>query len=64
MLRMTPHGLALAYLRRALAHHLPHVQSIRCRTLLTTVRAKAGHQLRAAHRDDALAALNAALSTA
>ncbi|WP_254404374.1 hypothetical protein [Streptomyces anulatus] len=48
----------------ALAHHVPHVQSIRCRTLLTTVRTRAGKQLRAAGHSDALAALNTALSTA
>ncbi|MGC5365679.1 hypothetical protein ACPXCE_29075 [Streptomyces sp. DT24] len=48
----------------ALADHVPHVQSIRCRTLLTGVRGKAGQQLRAAGRTDALDALSTALSKA
>lgn len=48
----------------ALADHVPHVQSIRCRTLLTGVHSRAGKQLRAAGRSDALDAINTALSTA
>ncbi|WP_062012180.1 hypothetical protein [Streptomyces hygroscopicus] len=53
---------ATAHWISALADHIPHVQSIRCRTLLTTVRTRASKQLRAAGRTDALDAINTALS--
>ncbi|MEJ8654720.1 hypothetical protein WKI65_43480 [Streptomyces sp. MS1.AVA.3] len=55
---------ATAHWISTLADHIPHVQSIRCRTLLEGVRTKARKQLRAAGRDDALDALNTALSRA
>lgn len=53
---------ATAHWIGALAPHVSHVQSVRCRELLTSVRSKAGRQLRAAKRADALEALDAALS--
>ncbi|WP_127452723.1 hypothetical protein [Streptomyces sp. B29(2018)] len=54
---------ATAHWITTLAHHVPHVQSTRCRTLLTTVRTKAGNPLRAAGRTDALDAISRALSS-
>lgn len=54
---------ATAHWITALAPTLTQVQSIRCRTLLTTVRTAAGRQLRAAGHGDALDALHTALST-
>lgn len=53
---------ATAHWISTLADHIPHVQSIRCRTLLTVVRTRAGKQLRAAGRTDALEAISTALS--
>jgi hypothetical protein len=47
----------------ALADHVPHVQSIRCRALLKAVRVRAGNPLRAAGRADALEAIGRALSS-
>ncbi|MGW7292852.1 hypothetical protein ACWGIB_10755 [Streptomyces xiamenensis] len=55
---------ATAHWITTLADHVPHVQSIRCRTLLTAVRARVDKQLRAAHRTDALNAIGRALSNA
>ncbi|MDX3849453.1 hypothetical protein [Streptomyces sp. AK02-01A] len=55
---------ATAHWITALAGHVPHVQSIRCRTLLTAVRTRAGNPLRAAGRTDALEAISKALSSA
>lgn len=55
---------ATAHWINALAGHVPQVQSVRCRILLSSVRTKAGRQLRAAKRSDALEALDAALSKA
>ncbi len=46
----------------ALADHVPHVQSLRCRALLKAVRVRAGNPLRAAGRTDALEAIGRALS--
>lgn len=55
---------ATAHWITTLAGHVPHVQSIRCRTLLTAVHSRAGRQLRAADRTDALDTINRALSRA
>lgn len=55
---------ATAHWITTLSTHIPHVQSIRCRALLSVVRNKAGSQLRAAHRTDVLDAISRALSRA
>jgi hypothetical protein len=55
---------ATAHWITTLAGHVPHIQSTRCRTLLKTVRTKAGRPLRAAGRTDALEAISRALSRA
>ncbi|MYR56665.1 hypothetical protein GTY54_10605 [Streptomyces sp. SID625] len=55
---------AAAHWITTLADHVPHIQSIRCRTLLTAVRTRAGNPLRAAGRADALDAISKALSSA
>jgi hypothetical protein len=53
---------ATAHWAAAVASQLPHVQSIRCRSLLTEVSSKARRQLAAAGRGDALEAVDEALS--
>jgi hypothetical protein len=53
---------ATAHWAAAVAGHVPHVQSIRCRALLGDVSAKARRQLTAAGRTDALETVNEALS--
>jgi hypothetical protein len=53
---------ATAHWTAAVAGHIPHVQSIRCRSLLDGVSSKARRQLTAAGRTDALAAGDEALS--
>ncbi|MGR3935251.1 hypothetical protein [Streptomyces sp. BRA346] len=55
---------ATAHWITALADHVPHIQSIRCRTLLTAVRTRASNPLRTAGRTDALEAISKALSSA
>ncbi|APU15200.1 hypothetical protein UA74_15740 [Actinoalloteichus fjordicus] len=55
---------ATAHWIKALASQVPHVQSVRCRTLLAAVQSRAGSQLRAAGRSDALEVLSTALSKA
>ncbi|MET8816081.1 hypothetical protein ABZW47_29260 [Streptomyces sp. NPDC004549] len=55
---------ATAHWITTLADHVPHVQSVRCRALLTAVRTRAGNPLRAAGRTDALDTINRALSLA
>lgn len=55
---------ATAHWITALADHVPHIQSIRCRTLLAAVRTRAGNPLRAAGHADALEAISKALSSA
>ncbi|MET9260546.1 hypothetical protein [Amycolatopsis sp. NPDC004079] len=54
---------AVAQWTRVVSEHVPAVQSVRCRALLGSVRARASRQLRAAGHTDALDALRQALST-
>lgn len=53
---------ATAHWAAAVARQIPHVQSIRCRSLLIEVSSKARRQLTAAGRGDALEAVDEALS--